>query len=475
MALQIKTINGNKYIYDVKSFWDKEQKKYRKNTTYMGACVNEETKEYAPKKKDIRKPSHESKGILNYGDTNLLWECLKTSNLKDVVADVLPDSQDSLNALLCYKIIEGGASKNAEIWHQGNYSKILFPNAQLQSQRISELLAKLGNENIQRKFFKRYITDVAKVTGEVVIDSTGLENEIDIPLTEYSGRTGDMGNKTKLIMVIDRATHMPLYFRMVAGNIVDVSTLTTTFSLAKNFGLNPSMILMDAGYYSSDNIKSLCKEKISFLSRLPAGLKLYKQVIDDTNETLESPQNIIVYNKRSLYIQKIKVDLYGYVGYAYVCLDIKQKGNKLDKFIRTAKDEKLTHEEISQRMPYVGKFVLVSNKELLSEELLPMYYTRQVAESTFSFSKSQLDLLPLRVHSDKTLRGYIFLSYIALLLSIEISTKLSGHCTLQEALALSHNQFCEVFDRNFIPLEPNRRLKDIYELLNIMVVNESGD
>ena len=99
-----------------------------------------------------------------------------------------------------YKIIDGGASKNAEIWHQGNYSKILFPNATLESQRISELLVKLGNENVQRKFFKRYIKEVAEVSGDIVIDSTGMENEIDIPLTEYSGRTGDMGNKTKLII-----------------------------------------------------------------------------------------------------------------------------------------------------------------------------------------------------------------------------------------------------------------------------------
>jgi len=475
MALKVKTINGKKYIYDVKSYWCKETKKYKKTTTYMGLCINEESKEFAPKKEIRIDTQGQNREILNFGDTNLLWESLQHSPLKSVVANILPEHQDSFNALLCYKIIEGGASKNADIWHQGNYSKILFPNATLESQRLSELLAKLGNENVQRKFFCRYIKEVANVSGEVVIDSTGMENEIDIPLTEYSGRTGDMGNKTKLIMVIDRQTHMPLYFRLVAGNIVDVSTLTTTFSLMKKFDLNPSMVLMDAGYYSSDNVKSLCKDKISFLSRLPAGLKLYKSAIISTNDSLEIPENIVVYNKRSLYIKKIKVDLYGYVGYAYVCLDIKQKGGKLDKFIRDAKDEGLTNDDIAEKMPFVGKFVLVSNRELSSEELLPMYYTRQVAENTFGFSKSQLDLLPLRVHSVNALRGYIFLSYVALLLSLEISCKLKGLCTLSEALALAHNQFCEVFDRDFISLEPNRRLKDIYERLGFMVVKKLGD
>ena len=227
----------------------------------------------------------------------------------------------------------------------------------------------------------------------------------------------------------------------------------------KKFDLNPSMVLMDAGYYSADNVKSLCKDKIAFLSRLPAGLKLYKSAILETNDSLETPENIVVYNKRSLYIKKIKVDLYGYVGYVYICLDIKQKGNKLDKFVRDAKEENVTNEEISEKLPFVGKLVLVSNSELSTEELLPMYYTRRVTESTFGFSKSQFDLLPLRVHCVNALRGYIFLSYIALLLSLEITNKLKGLCTLSEAFAISHNQFCEVFDRDTIPLEPNRRLR----------------
>ncbi|GHU15203.1 hypothetical protein FACS189449_12660 [Alphaproteobacteria bacterium] len=91
-------------------------------------------------------------------------------------------------------------------------------------------------------------------------------------------------------------------------------------------------------------------------------------------------------------------------------------------------------------MPYVGKFVLVSDKEIEIDELLPLYYTRQIAENTFGFAKSSLNLLPLRVHSVETLRGYAFLSYLALLLSVELQLNLKGLCSLQDALAAGHNQ-----------------------------------
>jgi len=473
VALQIKTIKGKKYIYDVKSYWDKETKKYKKETIYMGRCLDEKTKAYAPKK-GIASVS-ECKEILSYGDAKLLHESLEKSELSKAISEILPEEQDTLKALIFYKIIIGEANRHASTWLDGSYAKILFPNASLESQRISEFLSRLGDEKIQKKFFKTYLEEIAEVSNDVVIDSTGLPNEIDVPLTEYGSHGGDIQNESRMIMVIDRNTHMPLYFRLVAGNIVDVSTLTTTFSLMNKFGLAPQMVLMDAGYYSEKNIRSLFKSKTSFLTRLPAGRKLYKDLIEQTNLELESSQNAVVYNKRTLFIQKIKTEICGYVGFAYICLDPKSKGQQLDKFIKDAKEDKLSNEEIAKKMPCIGKFILVSDKEIVPDELLPLYYTRQIAENTFSFAKTNLNLLPIRVHSIKNMRGYIFLSYLALLISIEISNKLKGVSTLQEALSLAANNYCEVFDNDVIPLEANRQLKEIYNLLNIMVVNSSGE
>ena len=39
---KIKIINGKKYAYDLKSFWDKEQKKYRKKSVYLGRVTDDE-------------------------------------------------------------------------------------------------------------------------------------------------------------------------------------------------------------------------------------------------------------------------------------------------------------------------------------------------------------------------------------------------------------------------------------------------
>jgi transposase len=41
---------------------------------------------------------------------------------------------------------------------------------------------------------------------------------------------------------------MPIYFRHVAGNIVDVSTLVTTVGELQQYGVSVDYAILDAGY-----------------------------------------------------------------------------------------------------------------------------------------------------------------------------------------------------------------------------------
>lgn len=471
MAIHIKHINGHDYAYDVKSVWDKEKKKVRKITTYLGRITNLETKQY----KKVRTPkAPQEKSILNYGDTYLINESLKNSTLCKDFEAILPAEQDSLKSLIYYKMLEGNAFKYALSWFEGNIASKLFPNTKMDSQRISEFLAKLGNENIQRTFFMKYLTRVSKDSNTVAIDSTGLPNEINIPLTEYGHHGGGIKMETRLVMVLDQETKMPMYFRLVAGNICDVSTLITTAAEMRKYGLNTGFMLLDAGYYSDRNIRVLYKDKISFLTRLPAGRKLYKQLILQTENSLEMAKNAVSYNKRSLYIEEVVTETCGYKCYAYVCCDIKEKGKKLSKFIHDAREDKLSDDEIDEKTKSIGKFVLIANKPLKIGEVLPLYYTRQCAEQAFGIVKSQIDILPLRTHTEQTLKGYTFLCFLTLILSIEIQQKLGGLTSFQNAIQKAKNLHCKVFDDDIIISESPKQLNDIFEQLGVMVPNRSG-
>ena len=57
--------------------------------------------------------------------------------------------------LLTYKLCNPGPMRLAEIWQNGNIIK--YPHkVTLSSQRISDLLIEIGEEDVYREFFKKY-------------------------------------------------------------------------------------------------------------------------------------------------------------------------------------------------------------------------------------------------------------------------------------------------------------------------------
>jgi hypothetical protein len=221
---KIKTINGKKYAYDMQSYWDKEQKKYRKRSVYLGRVLDEDSGEYEKK----QTACNDSPLILNYGDTFSINACLEQSVYAEVFKQILPKQNDTLMSLICYKLLKSSAMQHAQTWARGNYASVLYKDADVSSQQISVFLKELGNERLWRKFFQSYIKKTVGEKTGIIVDSTGLPNEIDFPLSAWGNHGGESERETRLIMVVERNTGMPLYFRYMAGNIVDVSSLSNT-------------------------------------------------------------------------------------------------------------------------------------------------------------------------------------------------------------------------------------------------------
>jgi hypothetical protein len=96
---------------------------------------------------------------------------------------------DTLYAMIYYYTLCQMANCHAQDWWEGNYVRVICPNANLSSQRISDFLTAVGNEDTQRDFFRAYLKLLTKEQTDgtnVLIDSTGLPNSIHFPLTGYN-------------------------------------------------------------------------------------------------------------------------------------------------------------------------------------------------------------------------------------------------------------------------------------------------
>ena len=422
--------------------------------------------------------STKEKLILDFGDSYILDRYIAALPINDAICDVLPDERDTLFSLLFYRILtDKKANCHAMTWWVGNYACMLFPKAQLSSQRVSEFMVRLGDESVQRVFFDRYLGILYGCRDEqaaaILIDSSGLPNASKMSVTQLNNHNGDISVEVRLIYVIDRQNGMPVYFRYCPGNIVDVSTLCTTIAELSQYNVNIDSAIVDAGYFSEPNVKELYDNGIHFISRLAPNRTVFKEVTKKHLDDIDSAKHAIRYGGRLVYMKKDKIDLYGYEGYAYIGVDMDSRSSQVKKTTFNCMDDKLTPEETDLRISKLGLFVLLSSDDMDTKDVLPLYYTRQQVEQVFDIAKNNADILPLRTQNEDTFRGHLMLTFMAAAIlqkmqrDILTKRKKGDKTNPEGALMKLRNQKCKVYDENIVPQEAVKEINDVYKLLGI--------
>jgi hypothetical protein len=412
---------------------------------------------------------------LDFGDVWFLDHILGASGLKQLFAHVCPGEADTLLSLVSFRLLEEGASCYALRWLEGSYARYLYPEANISSQRISEFLVRLGAEEVKRTFFDAYIPYLKKIPGlseNVLIDSTGLPNDIHFEYSKISNHNGEISREARLIYVVERETGLPVYFRYVAGNIVDVSTLRTTINQLKVQGINVRHGILDAGYCSKKNLEALKTHGIPFLTRLP-GNAIAKELIRRYGGDLYSKKYTLKYGDRLICMKRVQAQIYGQDCYTYIALDVNvmqhEQKRYLEKNAETVKKGKGMSEEA---MKCLGCFVMVSSEILEVSEVLPLYYMRQSIEQTFDLAKNDVDLVPLRTHTEETFRGHLLLCFMSTVAFITVKRYLGTRKKLKSMcakMALKDMRFikCDVFGRTLVMTEASKNANLIINELKL--------
>jgi hypothetical protein len=169
---------GNKeYAYQITTYRDKTTKQIKQHKKYLSTVINKEKQ--IIQKTNKNQPKNE-KLILDFGDSYLLNTFLQTHYQKQL-KNIFQEKTQTLTNLLTYRLCQTSAMTHANIWHQGNYTKILYKNTNLTGQRISDFLADIGDEQLHRTFFKEYLTQNNQQKNAAIIDITSLPTQTHIP------------------------------------------------------------------------------------------------------------------------------------------------------------------------------------------------------------------------------------------------------------------------------------------------------
>jgi hypothetical protein len=213
-------------------------------------------------------------------------------------------------------------------------------------QKLVNFLEILGKEDNYKKFFKSYLDVITNNKGTnqhisvpILIDSTGLPNDIKFPLTAVNNHNGVVSNEVRLTYVVYKKSKFPIFFRYVTGNIIDNSTLINTINPLMAYNIDIELIIMDAGYSSLQNFQELVSCKIPFLTRMTENRKEFKHFIEKYNEDLGKIRYLFMCGKRSMFGVKVPITVNGINLYAYVMRNCEKEV----KDINTLGEEKLKY------------------------------------------------------------------------------------------------------------------------------------
>jgi len=457
------------YAYEITAFWDSSSRKPKQKSKYLG--VSEKNGGEITKISKIP-PLVNEKTIVDFGDTFAIKQVAEREGLNDLIKNCI-DDYDSIMALICHQLTLGTAMYNCVEWFEGNIANKLFPKATLQSQHISKLISQLGEDTIQNKFFKAYIKKFFAKTSTVLIDSTALPSSINASLNNWGHTAEGIDQKVGCLMLVDKTLKLPIYFRAIPGEIVDVSTLKVTVEQIYKLGLKPESAILDAGYFSEDNIEFLCNEKINFVTRMPKSRKQFMKLVDEAGK-IENRANAVQYGERVVFTKSKEINLCNNKLFAHIILDPFKKAKDVNQLIISALEEGEDKKITNRKMKYCGYFVLITSLKLSNEEILPTYYTRQSIEQVFGFAKSNNNILPLRVHSEQSIRGYLFLVFLSLIIFVMMRNKLKLKFTVEQALLSLRNLKAKIYEDSALVLEPSKKAKDISKLLQIIMPKTLG-
>ncbi|MCR5814464.1 MAG: transposase [Desulfovibrio sp.] len=419
--------------------------------------------------------------ILSFGDTYLINEFLYKSGFINILKNFSSENFDTLMVLVLSYITTSEPNCDIEIWYENNFIKYLYPNAEVKSQRISEFLAKIGeinNEIAFHKLYKKYLFEFCNLDYNVLIDSTGLKNDICFYYTTFSNNSGKKQNKLRLIFVSNILTGIPIFYKFIPGNILNINSLRPIISQLNELDIKISKFILDAGYNSSDNLDIFydekCHAKIECITRLKSNDKNLKEAIKEYGSSIISSENIVRYGERIIYIKvkNIKVGTKNdKPAFLYLCLDVERQGEENSKIMnKTLEDDSIGLNEIHDKITRSGFFGLISNIEYNINEIIKAYYERQSIEQTFDFAKNYTKLLPLRVHKEDTFRGHLLISYIATCIIKIIQIQLlSTNNYLSKKFKYLGYQHCTIYTNTAIVEYPQKEANNLYKLLGIKV------
>ena len=420
-----------------------------------------------------------------FGDAYLFLNFLEKCGLLSVLRSVFPKDEDYERVLchILHGILKDGSRISCDNFIRKSFASYLFPDVPVSSLHSdTRFFGMLGDDHVKMSFFRTFVSAMQKKDPDFgkgcYVDSTPLPNDIDDNPFNALCCHGVASSEvmTRLILVLDEKSGLPVWYDVIPGNVLDINTVMTVVNdVADSLGIEIESLVLDAGYISKELAGAfhIGTEK-TIIGRMPARKGYpYKTLYWEVRDLIGKGKYAFVRKHHAYFGFRKEIELFGNREYAYVYVDQYNALKRFSDYLSEHEDEyaELKVRDKDWMTVKFGYFVLVSNLDLSPKDLLTEYFGRTDIEVVLKTGKESLDLLPLSKWTDQTVRGKILHDIINTVCLLELRKNLltSGR-SVSEIIGRCQSLMCFRNNKGIVTVEtPSKQVKDYFKLLHTEV------
>lgn len=386
--------SGSHYIKWGTTYWDKEQKKYRKRSKMIGTLNPNGTITYSkPHSDKVEIPSD----IKDYGNALLLD--MASERIVDSLEANFPDTWRELLAMAQLRLLH-----SARLNHLSDSWRLLDDIRGLRPRMSPEILSKVlevtGGSFVATNDFYESVDDG---DGHFATDLSVIfsRSKGATLLRKGYNRFRLQGTQFNIAVMHDMTTKRPVRMSTVAGNVKENSVI----GMIHEFDIGKGTVLvMDRGYCGKNILSEITDNGYHFIVAAKRNSKAY--------DVTDVGDGHFTWNGRAIDYGVGR--FWGYFAYRFE--DVSLRGEEIyDKY--RAEEEK--GREVTD-MDRAGHIMLLSSLNIAPKEVYRMFKCRCSIENFFDTGKNDLAGNTTYLRTDLHIMGYNFVTFLSFCIWSEI-------------------------------------------------------
>jgi len=458
---EVHAIGGRYYVYKTTSVWDPEKKRPKKRTL---GCIGKITAEegFVPSAPKAYAGPVEVKEYGCYA----LFSALVPELLGQLVSSLGEDMGRRAYALAMVRLMGRATKAGVRRYYKGSWLSEGLPGLALSEGAVTGLMRALGNS--RDRIIGLLAARLPAGADTLLFDGTAvLSSSRDTAYARY-GRTGK--KQASLLYAFDAASHGPVWYRLLPGNVADTAAFKAT--LAES-GLAGGTVVADKGFFSKANVSALDAARISYVLPLRADTTLVDTGFADEAGTA-AWDGCFEYHGRVVWHKTVGVGDAGKLVHAF--RDEGKRSLLEPDYVRRmdAGHGDCSREGLEGRRARFGVCFIYTNLGSTAQQAYLAYKARWEIEECFDYLKNGLDLGTVYQRTNEEAEAWAFLNHLSLTMFYALYAALSkaglpSRWTPESVMAMAKNINRVKVGGTWLTTEVSKPDRDVLAALGVIL------